>query len=111
MDVSRMRFDPSLSHSQISKLPDLPDTNATFIPSGEYCGCASALVDAIKALEGPKVCRGVPSPVRSEENTTSFPSGVQARPKNTARSVLIWRGPLRPISGPARDMRRMVGAL
>jgi hypothetical protein len=45
MDVACVRFDPSLSHSQISGVPDRSETNAIRLPFGEYVGWLSDCVD------------------------------------------------------------------
>jgi hypothetical protein len=38
MEVTRIGFDPSLLQTQISKVPDLFETNAIRFPSGENWG-------------------------------------------------------------------------
>src|SRR4029453_18593622 len=45
--VNCLKLDPSLSHSQISKLPDRRGANKNFFPSGEYCGPLSSSVEEI----------------------------------------------------------------
>jgi hypothetical protein len=44
---------PSLSQTQISRLPPRGDSNATFLPSGEYRLANSPLVDAYILSGGP----------------------------------------------------------
>ena len=68
MDVTCMRFDPSLSHSQISGVPDRSERNAIRLPSGEYAGWLSNRVDEMNwaGAEG-------------------FPSG----PRKSTRQILV----------------------
>src|SRR4051812_21500061 len=53
IDVTCTGFKPSLSETQISKLPERFEQNATCFPSGEGCGFISSRVD-------PLSCLGVP---------------------------------------------------
>src|SRR5690348_6667603 len=46
-EVNCTAFEPSLSHTQISRLPERVDTKATFVPSGENCGEESSRVEEI----------------------------------------------------------------
>ena len=53
IEVSCAQSWPSLLQTQISRLPPRLDSNATFLPSGEYCWANSPLVDANILIGGP----------------------------------------------------------
>src|SRR4051794_18581762 len=53
IEVTCTGFSPALSETQISKLPERFEQNATRFPSGEGCGFISSRVD-------PLSCSGVP---------------------------------------------------
>src|SRR2546421_12746241 len=46
---------PSLSHTQISKLPERREAKTIFFPSGEYCGPLSSRLDEI-SFDGGSFC-------------------------------------------------------
>ena len=48
VEVNCVGLEPSLSHTQISNLPDRVDLNAIRLPSGEYCGSSSVFVDEMR---------------------------------------------------------------
>src|SRR5450755_3362565 len=49
-EVSWTQLDPSLSQAQISRAPERSDSNAIFLPSGEYWGANSVRVDGINLV-------------------------------------------------------------
>src|SRR4051794_26218977 len=78
--VSWLQFPPSLSHTQISRLPPRSDSKATLFPSGEYCWANSFLVEAISLSGRP----GFPSASGScnRQMSLSPPTGCE----NTRRA-------------------------
>ena len=54
-EVNCTAFEPSLSHFQISLMPERYDTNAMFLPSGEYRGLWSCREEEINSIAPPPV--------------------------------------------------------
>src|SRR6516225_5649347 len=52
-DVSCTGFEPSLLHTQISKLPERSDMKAIRFPSGENCSSVCTRGDEISSVGGP----------------------------------------------------------
>src|SRR4051812_2218055 len=50
--VSCRASEPSLSHIQISLVPELSDENATRWPSGENCGLTAPRVPRVELIQG-----------------------------------------------------------
>src|SRR6516165_2692720 len=58
-NVSRAGAEPSAFATQISRLPERSDSKATRLPSGEYCGNKSYLVEGRKGIFGPLESRPI----------------------------------------------------
>jgi len=52
-EVNCWAFEPSLSQTQISSLPERLDPKTIRLPSGEYSGCFSKRVEEISSFGGP----------------------------------------------------------
>ena len=51
-EVNCSAFKPSLSHTQISRVPERPEVNAIFLPSGEYWAVNSLRDEEMNFVDG-----------------------------------------------------------